>query len=213
MGVHQNGAFAFEKLESCSDEILSFCYSDFQGTSQRQYKSGSWIFQVNYPDQCIFIIVHTYLYRHLFFWMLEKDPASWQDETLGDKLTAFFKTFLSKLEKKELPNYFIKKQNLLLKLPKHKVGEAHAKVFILNENIVPHLIHAVKNLRYTAADRSFYPALDCHRLIEIISTDNSLHLVIPRSLTTSARKLSVDSQRSRYIVNKLFVNCCQQTFV
>ena len=32
--------------------------------------------------------------------MLEKDPASWQDETLGDKFVLFFKSFLAKIEKK-----------------------------------------------------------------------------------------------------------------
>ena len=79
----------------------------------------------------IFSIFH----RHHFFWMLEKDPASWQDETLGDKFVLFFKSFLAKIEKKELNNYFIKKQNLLLKYPKHEIAQAHAKLFRINENI------------------------------------------------------------------------------
>ena len=127
--------------------------------------------------------------------MLEKDPASWQDETLGDKLISFFKTLLSKVEKKELPNYFIKKQNLLLKLPQHKLGEAHAKVFRINENIVPHLMEAVKSLHY---DRSFYPALDCDRLVQIISMDNSLKLLLqPSKPLMTRRQQSMDSLQSK----------------
>ena len=98
--------------------------------------------------------------------MLEKDPASWQDETLGDKFVLFVKTLLSKLEKKELQNYFIKKENLLQQLAKHKLAEAHAKLFRINENIVPHLLQAVHNLQ--CLDRSFYPLLNIDSLIQIL---------------------------------------------
>ena len=124
--------------------------------------------------------------------MLEKDPASWQDETLGDKFVLFFKSFLAKIEKKELNNYFIKKQNLLLKFPKHKIAQAHAKLFRINENIVPHLLQAVKNLQY---DKGFYPTLDYDFLIEILTTDIALKLVLPKMLTLT-RQTSLESKKS-----------------
>ena len=124
--------------------------------------------------------------------MLEKDPASWQDETLGDKFVLFFKSFLAKIEKKELNNYFIKKQNLLLKFPSHKIAQAHAKVFRINENIVPHLLQAVKSLQY---DKGFYPTLDCDFLIEILTTDIALKLVLPNMLTLK-RQNSLESKKS-----------------
>ena len=127
--------------------------------------------------------------------MLEKDPASWQDENLGDKFVLFFKSFLAKVEKKELNNYFIKKQNLLLKMPKHEVAQAHAKLFRINENIVPYLLQAVKKLQY---DKGFYPMLDCDFLIEILTTDIALKLVLPKMLAISpTRRSSLESEKSK----------------
>ena len=124
--------------------------------------------------------------------MLEKDPASWQDETLGDKFVLFFKSFLAKVEKKELNNYFIKKQNLLLKMPKHEIAQAHAKLFRMNENLVPHLLQAVKKLHY---DKGFYPMFDCDFLIEILTTDIALKLVLPNMLGLERRN-SLESRKS-----------------
>ena len=114
--------------------------------------------------------------------MLEKDPASWQDETLGDKFALFVKTFLSRLEKKELHNYFIKKENMLQRLPKHKLAEAHAKLFRINENVVPHLLQAVNDLQIM--DKGFYPILNIENLVQILTTDISLKLILPHILTT-----------------------------
>ena len=42
-------------------------------------------------------------------------------------------------------------------LPKHKLRKAQEKFFRLNENIVPHLISALKNLQY---NKGFYPVPD-----------------------------------------------------
>ena len=127
--------------------------------------------------------------RHHLFTMLEEDPATWQDETLGDKFRLFFKSFMVRLQKKELPSYFIKKQNLLSKLPKHKIAEAHAKVFRIQENIVPYLLQAVKILHY---DKGFFPSLDCDFLIQILTTDNAIKLILPKLL----RQNSMESMRS-----------------
>ena len=130
--------------------------------------------------------------RHHFFWMLEKDPASWQDETLGDKFVLFFKSFLAKIEKKELNNYFIKKQNLLLKIPNHEIAQAHAKLYRINENLVPHLLQVVKRLQN---DKGFYPMLDCDSLIEILTTEVALKLVMP-DLLALTRRSSLESKKS-----------------
>ena len=145
--------------------------------------------------------------RYLFYWMLERDPASWQDETLGDKFVAYFKRLLTKVEKKDLPNYFIKKDNMALHLPKHKIAEAHARIFRIQENLVPHLIDAVMRLQN---DGGFYPALDCEGLIEIISTENPILLVLPQTISNTYRqKQSVDSttSKSRYVICELTNTC------
>jgi hypothetical protein len=42
-------------------------------------------------------------------------------------------------------------------LPKHKLRKAQEKFYRLNENIVPHLIKALKNLQYS---KGFYPMPD-----------------------------------------------------
>ena len=142
----------------------------------------------------IFFLNYSFLFfcRHHFFWMLEKDPASWQDETLGDKFVLFFKSFLAKIEKKELNNYFIKKQNLLLKIPNHEIAQAHAKLYRINENLVPHLLQVVKRLQN---DKGFYPMLDCDSLIEILTTEVALKLVMP-GLLDLARRSSLESKKS-----------------
>ena len=124
--------------------------------------------------------------------MLEKDPASWQDETLGDKFSLFFKGFLGRIERKELSNYFIKKQNMLDKLPNHRLAQAHAQLFRINENIVPYLLQGVKHLQY---DKGFYPSLDCDHLIKILTTDIALKLVLPKMLITK-RQNSLESKKS-----------------
>ena len=73
--------------------------------------------------------------------MLESDPASWQDELLGDKLMEFFQKMLKKLEKKDFPNYFLRKQNFVHELSGHKLAQAQERTFRIIENIVP--IHVV----------------------------------------------------------------------
>ena len=57
---------------------------------------------------------------------------------------------------------------------------------------VPHLLQSVKNLQY---DKGFYPTLDCDFLIEILTTDIALKLVLPTMLTLT-RQTSLESKRS-----------------
>ena len=131
-------------------------------------------------------------FRHLFYWMLEADPASWQDELLGDKLMEFFQKMLKKLEKKDFPNYFLRKQNFVHELSGHKLAQAQERTFRIIENIVPYLIHAVKQLHY---DSGFYPMLDIDGLVKILSTENPLSLVMPKMSTNSME--SIHSKNSR----------------
>ncbi len=131
--------------------------------------------------------------RHHFYWMMERDPASWQDETLGDKFVRFFKSLLLRIEKKEFNNYFIRKQNMLLRLPSHAIAKAHAILFKIHENIVPNLLQAVTGLQYS---KGFYPILDCDHLIQILTTDIALKLVLPKMLMTS-RQSSIDSSSKK----------------
>ena len=140
--------------------------------------------------------------RYLFYWMLERDPASWQDEILGDKFMAYFKRLLNKVEKKDLPNYFVRKDNMATHLPKHKIAEAHARIFRIYENMVPHLIDAVMRLQN---DRGFYPSLDCEGLIEIITTENPILLVLPQTISNAYRQqqsFDTTTSKSRLCPNK-----------
>ena len=80
-------------------------------------------------------------------------------------------------------------------MPKHEVAQAHAKLFRINENIVPYLLQAVKKLQY---DKGFYPMLDCDFLIEILTTDIALKLVLPKMLAISpTRRSSLESEKSK----------------
>jgi hypothetical protein len=121
--------------------------------------------------------------------MVEEAPANWQDETLGDKLMEMFKVLLTLLAKKKLSNYFIRKQNMFDAVPKHKLAKAHERLFRINENIVPHLIQAVK---YLQSDKGFYPPLDSDRLIEILTVENVLTLVLPPMLQPPSKPSSVE---------------------
>lgn len=127
--------------------------------------------------------------------MLEEDPASWQDELLGDKLILFFKKLEKKVQRKVMNNYFLRKHNLLHKLPSHKVNLAHAQVFKMNENLVPYLLKAVQRLQY---DKGFYPQLDCDKLADILSEKTEMELLPQHFLT--ARQHSFESLSSKYSI-------------
>ena len=126
--------------------------------------------------------------------MLEADPASWQDELLGDKLMEFFQKMLKKLEKKDFPNYFLRKQNFVHELSGHKLAQAQERTFRIIENIVPYLIHAVKQLHY---DSGFYPMLDIDGLVKILSIENPLSLVMPKMLERPMSTNSMESVHSK----------------
>ena len=67
--------------------------------------------------------------------MLEADPASWQDEFLGDKFTLFYERLLKKLEKRDFHNYFLRKQNFASDFSGHKLAQAQERIFRILENI------------------------------------------------------------------------------
>lgn len=59
--------------------------------------------------------------------MVERNPARWPEEQLGDLLVNLLKEMRSALKRQRLQNYFLSKENLFDALPKHKLARAHEK--------------------------------------------------------------------------------------
>jgi hypothetical protein len=97
---------------------------------------------------------------------------------------------------KNLPDYFIPKRNLCESTPRTHLLKVQEKLLRIRENLVMHMLLAVRNLRYV--DASFYPVFDCKRLYHIITTDNLVTLLNPQlqqpTLNTVAPKNKQNGQ-------------------
>ena len=111
--------------------------------------------------------------------MVEKSPADWQDENLGEKFSHFLRQMRTHLMKERLPNYFMYKHNMFRSVPRHKLRKAQEKFHRLHENLVPHLLLAMKHLQY---EKNFYPMPDLDQLYQILSTKTTIQMQINPAL-------------------------------
>jgi hypothetical protein len=64
-------------------------------------------------------------------------------------------------------------------IPKHKLRRAQERFTRLQENIVPHLMVAIKRLHY---EKGFYPMPDMDRLYTILTATTTLGILNPALL-------------------------------
>ena len=94
--------------------------------------------------------------------MVERNPARWTEEQLGENLVGLLREMKGSLKRGRLPNYFLSKENLFDTVPSHTLARAHERFHRLQENPVPYLMVAIRRLHY---DRGFYPNVDIDRLV------------------------------------------------
>lgn len=134
--------------------------------------------------------------RTLLFWQCERNYAAWPEDRPGETLRKLLEKLYDAIMQKNLPDYFIPKRNLFESTPRTHLLKVQEKLLRIRENLVMHMLLAVRNLRYV--DASFYPVFDCKRLYHIITTDNLVTLLNPQlqqpTLNTVAPKNKQNGQ-------------------
>lgn len=114
--------------------------------------------------------------------MVENSPLGWVDEQLGARLVQMIRELKARLQKERLPHYFLHNHDVFATLPKSKLKRAHEKFFRIDEQLVPHLMVALKRLH---AEKTFYPMPDMDRLYTILTTDTLLSVINPDLMLTN----------------------------
>lgn len=65
--------------------------------------------------------------RFILYWMCEHNFRDWQEERLGNKLKAYFKTLYNCLSTEHLPHYFIDKCNMLETIPERYLRQVQVR--------------------------------------------------------------------------------------
>lgn len=109
--------------------------------------------------------------RTLLFWQCEQN-CNWPYDRPGEILLKFIDKLYDAIKNKRLEDYFIEKRNLFESTPRTHLLKVQEKLLRIKENLVMHVLLALRNLRYI--DTAFYPVLDCKKLYDIIVLHENL---------------------------------------
>jgi hypothetical protein len=133
--------------------------------------------------------------RTLLFWQCELNYANWPEERPGEILHFFLSKLYDAIMRKHLDDYFIEKRNLFESIPRTHLLKVQEKLLRIRENMVMHVLVALRNLRYI--DTAFYPMLDYKKLYDIIiARENPVPNPQPQQPTTN-RITSKNKQSKR----------------
>lgn len=118
----------------------------------------------------------SHIKNHLF-WQCEDNYAKWPEDRLGESLRLFLGSFYIHFGQSRLPNYFMESCNEFKSIPKPVLLKLQRKLKDILEAPVMHMLHAIDKLKYNK--REFYPTFNCHRLYDILTCKNPLHLSNP----------------------------------
>jgi hypothetical protein len=104
--------------------------------------------------------------RTQLFWQCEQ-YANWPENHPGKILRKFLDSLYDKIKQMSLNDYFIEKRNLFESTPRKHMLPVQEKLLRMRENLVMHVLVALRNLRYI--DSAFYPVLDYKKLYDIIT--------------------------------------------
>ena len=110
--------------------------------------------------------------RTVLFWQCERNYTNWPEDRPGEILRKFLEKLYDAIRCKQLEDYFIEKRNLFESTPRPHLLKVQEKLLRIRENLVMHVLSAMRNLRYN--DTSFYPVLDYKQLYYIITCNNLL---------------------------------------
>lgn len=120
-------------------------------------------------------ITDDHLRAHLFT-QCELNTIKWSEFNLGGNLMEFLRTFLQRVQTKNLPDFFLPKRNLFENVPENVITRLHENIFRILENPVMYVMRALKNVKFV---KNFYPKLNMARLYTILTIDEPLALVNP----------------------------------
>ncbi|XP_004924890.2 uncharacterized protein LOC114251553 [Bombyx mandarina] len=123
----------------------------------------------------------SHIKNHLF-WQCEDNYAKWPEDRLGESLRLFLRSFYIHFGQSRFPNYFIESCNDFKSIPKPLLLKLQRRLADILEAPVMHMLSALSKLKYMNQD--FYPEFDCHRLYQILTCKNPLHLINPHIPTT-----------------------------
>ncbi|XP_068630103.1 uncharacterized protein [Battus philenor] len=118
----------------------------------------------------------SHLKNHLF-WQCEDNYAKWPEDRLGESLRLFLRSFYVHFGQSRFPNYFIETCNDFKSIPKPLLLKLQRKLADILESPVMHVLNALDKLKYNK--KEFYPTFNVHRLYEILTCKNPLHILNP----------------------------------
>jgi len=110
--------------------------------------------------------------RTVLFWQCELKYANWPEDRPGEILHHFLGKLYDAIMNRHLEDYFIEKRNLFESIPRTHLLKVQEKLLRIRENMVMHVLMALRNLRYI--DSAFYPMLDYKKLYDIIISHENL---------------------------------------
>lgn len=120
-------------------------------------------------------ITDEHLRAHLFM-QCELNTIKWSEFNLGGNLMEFLRTFLQRVQTKNLPDFFLPKRNLFENVPENVITRLHENIFRILENPVMYIMRALKNVKFV---KNFYPKVNMNRLYTIMTIAEPLALVNP----------------------------------
>ena len=133
--------------------------------------------------------------RTMLFWQCEQDYANWQENRPGEILCKFLEKLYEAIMNKHLKDYFIERRNLFESTPRKHLFKVQEKLKRIKENLVMHMLLAVRNLRYVKS--SFYPVFDYKKLYAIITCDNLVPILNPRLQQPTINTITPKNKQSK----------------
>lgn len=135
------------------------------------------------PTRQFNFITDEHLRAHLFT-QCELNTIKWSEFNLGGNLMEFLRTFLHRVQTKNLPDFFLPKRNLFEHVPENVITRLHESIFRIVENPSMFVMKALQNVRFV---RKFYPKINIKRLYTILTIAEPMTLVNPSLYAESSR--------------------------
>lgn len=138
--------------------------------------------------------ISSYIRAH-FFWQCEMKVGVWRDDRLGEIILDILRTFYRRLQKKRLPDYFVRDRNMFESIPTERLNLIAAQVHSAIERPTMHFIATLVHLQYR--DRNFYPMIDLQKLYTILTNEDIILLLNPnmaRDYRADRQKFNTDIQ-------------------
>ncbi|CAG0879599.1 unnamed protein product [Darwinula stevensoni] len=109
-------------------------------------------------------LVSAHHIRHILFKMCEEEFLQWPEEQLAEKIFQLMETLHRALQKQRLPNYFIRKRNILENIPTQQILRSQKRVSEMLESWPIRIFHILEALSSIELAPGFYPRFPFEKL-------------------------------------------------